>query len=428
MAKTVFSVLEDNRGIKCSIEGYGDYIITIYPTFSLNKSITYSVRGERSYSGDLYFNRVYAPSRTKEQVKLYKIFKELYYMAYYTYGKGVEVYNLFMELFFKDICNKDLEFFTECFINNRGFDKYLLRDFSLKEISLMIKDIKEKNEFEKNNYYINKIVRDYHYKFELEKIIQMSNCIKSPLLKELVSKQFYTVTELKMIIDDIKKYYNFLVQDIKKERKTEKTLEEYRIKLSNIIQEITTTTPLFVNDYFDINLETKNYSEYSIIKFINSYKRIDELCLALNVTRKTNLMTYVELKNYIKILENEYSIIKYKIFIDNQKQLNAEWDNEQYEIIIPYTSNDCIDIGNMFHNCFGGIEWRSYFASGKRYGACVVEKATKKPLVCLDIDIETKEIIQYLAPGNCSIKNDNPFYPEEMREEIRKVILKNILE
>lgn len=45
MAKTVFSVLEDNKGIKCSIEGYEDCILTVYPAFKVNATINYNVRG-----------------------------------------------------------------------------------------------------------------------------------------------------------------------------------------------------------------------------------------------------------------------------------------------------------------------------------------------------------------------------------------------
>lgn len=423
MAKTVFSVLEDNKGIKCSVENYGDYIITIYPTFNVNATVSYDVRGLKSWGSVLTFNKEYTPSRTKEQTKLYKIFKVLYSRAYQGHGNNIEVYNLFMELLFKDVCNKDLELFAKYL--DVGFDVYLLRDFSLKDISLMIKDVKEKGP---ENKSINQILRIYRNKFDSEKITKMLDFIKSPFLKELALKQYNTAEKLKRDITNIEKYYKFLVQDIKKERQTEKTIEEYRIKLSNKIQEITTTNPLFVNDYFDITLVTKAHSNYDIYRYLDYYKHIDELCSTLKVTRKTNPMTYVELKSYIKILEDEYSTLKHKIFVENQKQLNAEWDNEKYEIIIPHTYNDCVEIGNMFHNCFGTIEWRTYFITGLRYGACIVEKTTKKPLVCLDIDIKTKEIYQYLAPNNYSIKDSSPFYPDEMREEIRKVILKNILE
>lgn len=424
MAKTVFSVLEDNKGIKCSIEGYGDYIITIYPTFNINATISYDVRGAKSWASSLTFNKAYTPSRTKEQTKLYQIFKILYCRAYQSQGDNkVEVYNLFMELLFKDLCNKDLELFAKYL--NVGFDRYLLRSFSLKEISLMIKDVKEKG-FE--NKSINQLLRIYRSQFDSEQIVKMLEFIKSPFLKELVSKQYTTVEELKEDIANIEKYYKFLVQDIKKERQTEKTIEEYRVKLSNTIQEIITTNPLFVNDYFDITLVTKNHAQYDIYRYLDYYKHIDELCSTLKITRKTNPMTYVELKNYIIILENEYSTLKHKIFVENQKRLNAEWNNEQYEIIIPHTYNDCVNIGNMFNNCFGGVEWRSYFSTGKRYGACIIEKATKKPLICLDIDIETKKIVQYLAPHNYTPKTTSPLYPEEIREEIRKIILKNILE
>lgn len=423
MAKTVFSVLEDNKGIKCSVENYGDYIITIYPTFNVNATVSYDVRGLKSWGSVLTFNKEYTPSRTKEQTKLYKIFKVLYSRAYQSHGNNIEVYNLFMELLFKDVCNKDLELFAKYL--DVGFDVYLLRDFSLKDISLMIKDVKEKGP---KNKSINQILRIYRNKFDSEKITKMLDFIKSPFLKELALKQYNTAEELKRDITNIEKYYKFLVQDIKKERQTEKTIEEYRIKLSNKIQEITTTNPLFVNDYFDITLVTKAHSNYDIYRYLDYYKHIDELCSTLKVTRKTNPMTYVELKSYIKILEDEYSTLKHKIFVENQKQLNAEWDNEKYEIIIPHTYNDCVEIGNMFHNCFGGIEWRGYFATGYRYGACIIEKATKKPLICLDIDIKTKEIVQYLAPYNYTPKNTSPLYPDEMREEIRKVILKNILE
>lgn len=328
-----------------------------------------------------------------------------------------------MELLFKDLCNKDLELFAKYL--DVEFDVYLLRDFSLKEISLMIKDVKEKG-FE--NKSINQLLCIYRSQFDSEKITKMLDFIKSPFLKELTLKQYNTAKELKRDITDIEKYYKFLVQDIKKERQTEKTIEEYRIKLSNTIQEITAANPLFVNDYFDITLVTKAHSNYDIYRYLNYYKHIDELCSTLKVTRKTNPMTYVELKSYIQILEDEYSAFKYKIFADNQKRLNAEWSNKEYEIIIPYTYNDCVKIGNMFHNCFSTIEWRNYFATGYRYGACIIEKATKKPLICLDIDIKTKEIVQYLAPYNYTPKNTSPFYSEEMREEIRKVILKNILE
>ncbi len=422
MAKTVFSVLEDNTGIKCSVEGYGDYIITIYPAFEINKTIDYNVRGLNSWGSTLTFNKEYYPSRAKNQTKLYNIFKVLYSRAYQSHGSNIKVYNLFMELAFKDLCNKDLELFTRYL--NSSFDVYLLRDFSLKEISLMINDAKGKNALA---YSINKLLRDYRRQFDLEKTTKMLDFIKSPLLKKLASEQFTEVDDLKRWLPDIKKYYKFLVQDIKKQYQTEKAIEEYRVKLTNTIHEIETTMPLFVNDYLGITLTTKVRIQYDINEFIECYERIDELCDTLKVTRKTTPMTYVELKSYIKILEDEYSAIKYKIFADNQKQLNAEWSNDKYEIIIPYTMNDCIEIGNMFHNCFGTIEWRNYFTTGDRYGACVVEKATKKPLVCLDIDRDTQELIQYLAPNNTPIISDSPLYPEEMREEIRKVILKNIL-
>lgn len=425
MAKTVFSVLEDNKGIKCSIENYGDYTITIYPAFSLDKRISNDVTGKSSWGRTLSFNKEYAPSRVKEQAKLYKIFKLLYYVVYYAIDKPLEQrYNLFMELLFKDVCNNDLELFAT--YAGGDIDTYFLKYFSLKEISLMMKDIKENNKLETTA--LPYLLREYRAKFAAKQMEEMIPFVKSPLLKELILKQYNTPETLKRNIKDIQKYYKFLVQDIKKEHQTEKTLEEYNVKLTNAIQEITTTIPAFVNDYFNIVLKTKNSARYDIRDYIDYYLTIDELCSSMKVTRKTNPMTYVELRNYIQILRDEYDAFKHKFFADNQKQLNAEWNNEQYEIIIPYTMDDCVKIGNKFHNCFGTIEWRNYFATGMRYGACIVDKATKKPLVCLDIDKKTKEIIQYLAPNNSSISKDSPFYPKEMREEIRKVILKNILE
>ena len=425
MAKTVFSVLEDNKGIKCSIENYGDYTITIYPTMALDNRIPVAITGKNSWGRTLSFNKEYVPSRVKEQAKLYKVFKMLYYVAYYAIDKNLEQrYNLFMELLFKDICNKDLELFAT--YAGGDIDTYFLKYFSLKEISLMMKDIKENNKLETTA--LPYLLREYRAKFAAKQMEEMIPFVKSPLLKELILKQYNTPETLKRNIKDIQKYYKFLVQDIKKEHQTEKTLEEYNVKLTNAIEEIKTTIPAFVNDYLNIVLKTKNSARYDIRDYIDYYLTIDELCSSMKVTRKTNPMTYVELKDYIQILRDEYDTFKHKFFAESQKKLNAEWNNEQYEIIIPYTMDDCIKIGNMFHNCFGTIEWRNYFATGTRYGACIINKATKKPLVCLDIDKKTKEIIQYLAPNNCYIKDSSPFYPKEMREEIRKVILKNILE
>ena len=128
-----------------------------------------------------------------------------------------------------------------------------------------------------------------------------------------------------------------------------------------------------------------------------------------------DIQTFIKklgLENYkIENIENDYNYLKSlweakkveienKRFLENQTLYNLYFENDDYEITIPKTYQDCTAIGKIFHNCAGGWEWNTRLINGDYFLVCVKDKKSGKFVVCVDIQKSSMIIGQYLEPYN----------------------------
>ncbi len=392
------------NGMTVIIDGQ-EYGISLYPISCNPVPIEYV--GKTCSISDFILNRQSAPM-TFTQKDLYRQYKILY--AYYNciLPKATEATKLLCELLWRNniILDEHYDWLIKSICHRTDITKADISKVITKLLNKEIDAIKIEN-------IENEIKQRY------SKIINQLP-IKSSYLKEKILATPHYWQMSKELLDNIVKWQVRLVKDLKK---TDHIMEE----IDRFTEE---AIPHYLQNYIFLN-RNSNYTlmtKYNDIKdFIETYEEIDEFIHMLNTVWNDNPMTYPELRDYRKELYQRSEDIREKAkeeeFKNRQSKLNNIWDNDNYKIIIPLTKEDCVKIGNKFHNCFGNHEWYYYFRDGIRYGACVVGR-DNSPIICLDIDIYSRKIVQYFAPGNSTIRDKELL---QLKEEIRQVLLKNII-
>lgn len=77
----------------------------------------------------------------------------------------------------------------------------------------------------------------------------------------------------------------------------------------------------------------------------------------------------------------------------------ADLLKDDYEVEIPMSHQECVKIGNEFHNCIGGYEWNMYLHNGNRALVVFRDKKTSEK-ICCDIDRISHNICQFYQPCN----------------------------
>ena len=97
-----------------------------------------------------------------------------------------------------------------------------------------------------------------------------------------------------------------------------------------------------------------------------------------------------------------------------QTEYNLFFENDYYKTFVPLSREELKNIGDSFHNCANGYEWRCYLKDNLRKIVVVVKKYTNEMVVCCDMDAKNLRIQQFLAPYNQSVsdKSLNDFRKE----------------
>lgn len=243
--------------------------------------------------------------------------------------------------------------------------------------------------------------------------LEVNNChFKYPIIKE-----YYQRTRNEHYSYDynvIKKYEKEIYNAYKLQpaivKKVDAELEELKTKLSPTMQKlicIQYETQVIPCRYNANGKLVSNPLDATVF-----YNVISTIIACYELTKKLNIpisrpeKSYTEWQIYRIQLEREYESkrteIEEKIFKDNQSKIPAWfYENENGDtakLIIPTTRKECVEIGNSFNNCFGGMEWNSNFATGTRYGAVLC--INNQPTICMDIDVSDNTIRQWLTYNN----------------------------
>ena len=381
MATVICQRLEN--GIKLVFPN-AEYTYTVYP-FGCDKMLPYDLT-TTSNSGALAY-RGYNKSRRKGQAELFIEFENLYNAERYvknrsqqgTSGDIVEKFKLIVELTFKKgFLATDRAFTWEIWHTD-----YLYK-LSTKDISNVIRNSNTKKEFFQNaqSCLFNK------YKFKHDKV--------KYFFIDMLIHPVWHIDRNNQTYEKVSKYENAIYKAYVLQKK-------YHEKIEAQIQQIKATIP--PNMRRAIQITSRVGTEPTLLNIYITLLDIEERCQLLHRTMKEADMSFSELKDYAEELREEYEAKKTEIeareFAEMQNEI-PEWKHIEYSLYIPKTRNECVEIGNEFSNCFGGIEWNSYFRTGKRYGAVLVKE--DKKVICLDVDRKTKQILQWLAP--CNTQND----------------------
>ena len=358
-----------------------EYTYTVYP-FGCDKVLTYD-RTTTSNKGALAY-KGYTKSRRKGQAELFIEFENLYNAERYVRNRSLQdtsTDKLIVELAFKKgFLATDNSFTWEAWNND------FLYKLSTKDISNVMRNSNTKKEFYENarNCLFNK------YKFKHEKI--------KDFFMDMLIHPVWHIDRSNQSYEKVSKYENAIY-------KAHELQKKYNEKIQATVQQLQATIPPNMRRIIQITTIMGETSDPSYLAIYTVLLDIEERCRLLHRTMKEADMSFSELKNYAEELRIEFESKRTEIearnFAEMQNEI-PEWKHIEYSLYIPKTRNECVEIGNEFSNCFGGIEWNSYFSTGKRYGAVLVKE--DKKVICLDVDRQTKQIVQWLAP--CNRQND----------------------
>ena len=235
----------------------------------------------------------------------------------------------------------------------------------------------------------------------LLKCLVSSGCEISTLLSP---KQFDMLIKYKNEIE-----YMLVEQD--------KKIQEIQNTLNNIVNSI----PNYIYDWLEYRPQNifkikdscrKTCREIDLTNIICILDDIEKFCTEMEIP----ITDYVKNKSYSEFLisANKLSKVyndykeryKFELFKKRQQKLpqySKIIDDHKIELAIPYTYQDCQKIGEDFHNCFSEYEWNNYLSIGHRYGCALY--MDNHPYICLDVDVESNTIRQYLYSHNRNVRS-----------------------
>ncbi len=308
----------------------------------------------------------------------------------------LETYSLLLELLYKkDYISKTS---TEDFCREISC---INRDFSLTKpmVSKIIASLTE-------NDHLYDAFRAYVMEFN------STRYKLNPFFEMTIDKKTFYSYDTKFIEAFIT-YQNLIEHIIKNEIKfteqvinTSKTLEEM---IPQEYQEYLKVTCVgIMEQWYDLNKVAGN-NWYIASDLLQKILDIIKIAKELNIEyslKKLKSATHDKLLKELKKLERQKRILEctkeQAYFVSNQHNI-PNFENENFKLFIPKDYMDCVTVGEHFHNCFAEYEWRNYLKNGYRYGMTIIDKATNKHIICLDVNIRSKEIIQWLGPCNQSL-------------------------
>lgn len=362
-------------------------------------------------------------NKNKYIQNLIRIVKAVYAIgnAYLKNNTTLETYCLLLELLYKKnyIANISTENF--CQEITRINDDFNLTKPMVSKIvaSLAEDDTKEGNLYKAFQAYI---IENYYTKYKLNPFFETT----------IDKKEFYTNS-----VDRIEKfitYQNIIEHIIKNEVKyTEQLINTSRAIAETIPQEyrnhIQITLRNVCDDWYKLDTITRSNFNiafdilYRIQCIIQTAEDID---VEYNI-KKLKSATYDKLLEELNKLERQKKILEYsegqELFVRNQRNI-PDFENEKFKLFIPKDYIDCVTVGEIFHNCFADYEWRNYLYNGYRYGMTIIDKATNKHIICLDVNIRSREIVQWLGPCNKRLDADGTY--NELYDELQAFLKANL--
>lgn len=353
--------------------------------------------------------------------KLIRIVKAIYAIGNINCHNNTdfETYCLLLELLYKK------EYVTK--VSTEDFCRQISRinyDFNLTKpmVSKIVASLTE-----------NDIINGYLYDNFRAYIVEI-NTTKyklNPFFEKTISKKdFYSccVEHIETFIT----YQNIIEHIIKNEVKfTEQVINMGQTIVDTIPQEyqryIQVSYRDISKDWYDLNSVARhNFSIACDIR--DTIVAIIQLAKDINIEyniKKLKSATYEKLYEEDSKLRRQKQILEYskkqEKFVRNQSNI-PDFENEKFKLFIPKDYMDCVTVGETFHNCFADYEWLNYLYNGYRYGMTIIDKATNKHIICLDVNIRSKEIIQWLGPCNKSF--DGAY--DELRQELQVFLKANL--
>ena len=277
-------------------------------------------------------------------------------------------------------------------------------------------------------------------KFALDNWKTILDYIENPEKYDFLLDYWYGIerlVEIKEIIEVAKKYNmeNFIkiidkshCKDLLKDkifRKEFKKITQQKNKYESFQQAVCelagTTDEDFIRKNFGISFIEYNM-EHELYNLSFKYRVLKKMLKLLGM-EDFKIRNIEEDYNYIEPIYNDKrDKIEDENFCKNQTEYNLNYENDFYKIFIPTNRKELREIGNAFHNCANGHEWKVFLEKGFRKLVAVVDKATNKMEVCCDMDSENLQICQYLGYCNTTINNEMLLnFKEEYQEYLNTI-------
>ncbi len=360
-------------------------------------------------------------NKNKYIQNLIRIVKAIYAIGnmYQRNNTTSETYALLLELLYKKdyITNISTENFCRE-ITRINYDFNLTKPMVSKIVaSLAENDTKEGNLYKAFQAYIIELC-DTKYKL-------------NPFFETTIDKKEFYANNLDRIENFIT-YQNIIEHIIKNEVKyTEQLINTGHAIAEMIPQEyrnhIQVTFRNVCDDWYKLNTITRSNLSiaFDILYRIQSIIQVaEDIDVEYNI-KKLKSATYDKMLEELNKLERQKKILEYsegqEHFVRNQRNI-PDFENEKFKLFIPKDYVDCVTVGEIFHNCFADYAWRNYLYNGYRYGMTIIDKETNKHIICLDVNIKTREIMQWLGPCNKTLGGAY----DELRQELQAFLKANL--
>lgn len=430
MAKILVNKVENGVQI-VDVDRNKTYTYTVYPFHCDGKARFMSTKVYGEDVPRLTFQKSFMEYDTTDEISCnkYKYIQNLIRIvkAIYTIGNinrrnstTFETYSLLLELLYKK------EYITK--VSTEDFCRQISRinyDFNLTKpmVSKIIASLTE-----------NDIINGYLYdNFRAYIVINNTKYKLNPFFEKTISKKDFYSSGLEYIETFIT-YQNIIEHIIKNEVKfTEQVIKIGQSIVDTIPQEyqryIQVSCSNISKDWYDLNRVTRNNFSiaYGICDVIVSIIRLAEKINIEYDIKKLKSVTYEKLREEQNKLHRLKQILDFsqgqEKFVRNQRNI-PDFENEKFKLFIPKDYMDCVTVGEIFHNCFADYEWRNYLCNGYRYGMTIIDKATNKHIICLDVNIRSREIVQWLGPCNQRIDVDGAYH--ELYDELQAFLKANL--